>query len=158
MRCLYSPLGKKEYLTALKDRLESPFQIFDERVTGIVIGPCFAVAHYAPWEWNRKITSECNRAYGFVRDADGELEICFIRSKGLLSPFWLVFFTVFSQLICWIVMDQNGMELGSVTWLISFVVAAVVCVITAVEAALTEQGEAGVREVNKFLTNPKEYY
>lgn len=158
MGYVYSTMEKKEYLAAMRQRFDNPLYVFDERVTGFVMGPFFAAAHYQPWEWNRKITSECNRAYGIVREKDGKLEIRFIRSKGLLSPFWFAFYTLLCQGMCWIVMERNHMELGNVTWLISFAVAAVVCVITAVESSLTENGQAGEQEVYRFLRDPKEYY
>ena len=158
MNYFYSSLEKRKYLEAMKQTFGSPFHFFDERVTGFVIGCFFAVAHYQPYEWNRRITSECNRAYGFVKEVDGELEIAFIRSRGLFSPFWLAFYTLLSKLICEICEARNGFELGAASWWMSIVIAVFVCGITAIQSAMTEQGEEGLREVNKFLLNPEEYY
>lgn len=157
MRYLYSTLEKREYLIALKNRLESSFRFFDERVTGIVIGPFFSVAHYAPWEWNRKITSECNRAFGFVKTVEGETEIAFIRSKGLFSPFWLLFITLLCELLWVFLTIQENVDVEISGWGVSAVLSFAVCVLTAWQASITEEGEAGAKEVTKLLKNPKEY-
>ena len=95
--CVYyleSSLTANEYLSQLKRTFCSPFLIYDERVCGIIIGPFFSVAYHSPHEWNRRITSECNRAWGYVKEVDGKASVTFMRGKGLLSPFWLVFCTL----------------------------------------------------------------
>lgn len=157
MHYLYSPVEKKEYLTALKNRLESPFQIFNERVTGVVIGPFFSVAHYQPYEWNRRITSECNRAYGFVKETHGELEISFVRSKGQFSPFWLLFYTLLLRILWAGMVPLGDPEIAVSGWIFSGIFALVVCGISAFHSSITEAGEAGAGEITKLLRNPKEY-
>ena len=95
----YSRLQPKAYLGALKSCFSFPLAFFhSERVTGIVLGRFFSVAYHSPWEWNRRITSECNRAIGYVKGTGEGTEIHFIRSRGLLSPFWLVFWTLICML------------------------------------------------------------
>ena len=79
-----STLPLKAYCRLLRQKLDSPFYFFDERMNGIVIGPIFSLAHHGPWEWNRKITGEINRAWGFVREKDGITQIRFFREKGFL--------------------------------------------------------------------------
>ena len=158
MNYLYSTLEKQQYLTAMKQRFDSPFRIFDGRVTGFVIGSFFAVANYQPYEWNRRITSECNRAYGFVKEVDGELEICFLRSWGLFSPLWLVFYTLFCKLICVICEVRNSFDLGTAGWWLSIALSIFICGITAFQSAVTENGQEVLREVNQLLQNPEEYY
>lgn len=106
MYSLKSDLNKEEYLKRLHQTFRSPFQLFDERVCGIVIGPFFSVAYHSPYEWNRRITSECNRAWGYVKEVDGKAEVQFIRGKGLLSPFWLCFTHSYSMW-CWCASDMN---------------------------------------------------
>lgn len=158
MRYLYSKLPKDKYLDAMKRKLDNPFLLLDERVTGLVLGPFFAVAHYQPYEWNRRITSECNRAWGFVREAEGELEICFLRGKGLLAPGWFLFWTFFGRLVFFAFEIQYAEPFGWIGWVLSAVFALCACVGTAITSSLTEAGEAGIREINKFLENPEDYY
>ena len=155
MRYLYSKIPKAEYLAAVRQRLDSPLLIGQERITGFVIGSFFAIAHHMPWEANRRITSECNRAYGFVKTVDGETEIAFIRGKGQFSPLWLVIWTcVFAVFFLYCRFDVGmGVLLG-----ISFGCSLFYCALSALQSSLTENGETGKREVNKFLQDPKGYY
>ncbi len=158
MRYLYSKLPKRQYLAAMKRKFSSPFLLFDSRVTGCVLGPFFAVAHYQPYEWNRRWTSECNRAWGMVREADGELEIRFLRGKGYLAPGWFAGYTV----ICWLIFQiseiNNGVELGPNAWVFSLFCALIACLASTVGSLFTEAGQQGVQEVNKFLQDPENYY
>lgn len=158
MRYLYSQLPKDKYLAAMKQKFESPFRIFDGRLTGFVIGSFFAVAHYQPYEWNRKVTSECNRAYGFVKEADGELEISFIRGKGMLSPGWFLLLTLLCEGVFLLASGISQIPLGGTGWLLSAIIAFGVCAGSAIEACLTENGQAGAWEISKFLENPEDYY
>ena len=63
MYYLESALSREDYISALKQTFRSPFQLWDERVCGTVLGPFFSVAYHSPHEWNRKITDEVNRAW-----------------------------------------------------------------------------------------------
>ncbi len=128
-------------------------------MTGIVVGPFFSVAYYAPLEWNRRITGECNRAMGIVKTADGKTEVSFIRSKGLLSPFWFLGIMAVVLLSFFLVVDSQEWQSGAGTavWY-SFLISATICGFTALEACLTEQGAAGEWDIDSFLTNPREYF
>ena len=156
---LKSELSKRAYLSALKQTFRSPFRIWDERVCGIVIGPLFSVAYHSPYEWNRRITSECNRAWGYVKETDGETHVTFIRGKGLLSPFWLIFYTLLCHIILLVCggyelyAGHEGLFLG-----ISFAMALVACLTTAIQSIITEAGEAGFHEITRLLLHPEEYY
>ena len=155
----YSKLPRDKYLAAMKRKFDSPLWLFDERITGFVIGPFFAAAHYQSYEWNRKITSECNRAWGYVKEADGELEIRFVRGKGLLAPGWFLVLTLFCRILCLFFELREGQMLpGGAMWLISAVCALVTCGASALESCLTEAGAAGAREIDKFLKDPENYY
>lgn len=158
MEYIYSQMPKDQYLSAMKRKFGNPFYIFDERITGIVIGPFFSVAHYQEYEWNRQITSECNRAWGIVRENHVELEIRFIRGRGLFSPFWLVLLTLLIRAVYAVIEVVHQSQLGLAAWLLSAAIAALVCGITAAHAHMTDKGVAGMREINKFLENPEEYY
>jgi len=155
---LASKLPKEKHLAAMKRKFDSPFLIFDERLTGIVIGPFFAVAHYQAWEWNRRITIECNRAWGYVKDGDGELEIRFLRGKGLLAPISFLVVTVFCRLIFWFAELNTQESLGWVLWGAAALCALIACGVTAIQDCLTEAGQTGAKEINKFLTDPENYY
>ncbi len=158
MHYLYSQLPKVQYLAAMKRKFSSPFLVFDSRVTGFVLGSFFAVAHYQPYEWNRKHTSECNRAWGFVRESDGELEICFIRGKGYLAPGWLAVYTIFCWLFFQFTEVKNDVEMGAYAWIFSFACAMIACLASAFVSMITEAGQQGVQEVNKLLQDPENYY
>lgn len=158
MRYLYVRMPKDRYLAALKRKFHNPLYVFDSRVTGMVAGSFFAVAHYQPYEWNRKITGECNRAWGFVKEVSGELEITYIRGKGLLSPGWLLFWTVLCRLFFLLAEIGQDYTVGPIAWLMGAVCALVVCSMSAIGAAITQEGAAGIREVEKFLEDPENYY
>ena len=164
MHVLESALPKNAYLNALKGCLTSPFAVFSARMCGIVMGSFFSVAYYSPREWNRRITGECNRAWGWVKEVDGKTEVHFIRGKGLFSPFWLIFLTlllavmeifmVFSEVGG--AFDLSG-EMGMV-WLFATGISVVTCGISAFHSSITEQGIEGAGEITRMLRDPSEYY
>ncbi len=153
MYYLESHLSKQEYLSRLRDTFRSPFGIYSERVCGITLGPFFSVAYHSPYEWNRRITSECNRAWGMVKEVDGKTEVRFFRGKGYLSPFWLLFFTLFGYVV---LLLSAGYEPAFV-W-VSFGISLLLCIVSAFESTITAQGEAGFHEISRLLLNPEEYY
>ena len=159
MNYIYAKLPKDKYLAAMKQKFRNPLYVFDERITGTVLGRFFSVAHYQSYEWNRKITSECNRAWGFVKEVDGELEVCFLRGKGLLAPGWFLVWTLVCRIMWWFFELREGMILP---WYVSMGLCAVmsltVCVATAFESCLTEAGAAGAREIDRFLKDPEQYF
>lgn len=158
MYYLESELCKSEYLSQLKRTFKNPFLLHDERVCGLILGPFFSVAYHSPYEWNRRITSECNRAWGYVKEKDGNTCVTFIRGKGLLSPFWFVLYV----LIFYVVLLYVGYELyvgHELLFLaISCGISLVVCLTTAFQSIITEAGEAGFHEVTRLLLHPEEYY
>jgi len=154
MESIVSRHSQKAYCRCLRQKLDSPLRLFDERVTGIVIGPFFSIAHYAEWEWNRRITSECNRAWGFVRRDGAHSRVCFVRGKGLLSPFWLVFFA----LLCLFFLSCGLEELTGGIALAAVGIAVLICGITAFQSSITENGDAGAGEITKILRCPEDYY
>lgn len=158
MEYIYSPMSKMAYMAALRRKFDNPLRFCDERVTGLVIGSFFSVAHYQEYEWNRRITCECNRAYGFVRQKEGELEIRFLRGKGWMSPSWLLAWTLMVRLVFLVLEIRENYSMGTESWIASASVALFVCVISAIESSLTTKGAAGAREIDKFLTDPENYY
>lgn len=154
MEVYTSQLPAKAYCAILRQKLDSPFYVFDERINGIVIGHCFSIAHHAQWEWNRKITCETNRAWGYVRERDGKTEVRFIRGRGLLAPSWILFYT----LVCVLTIFFGVGAVPGEAWLASFGIAVFIGLVTAFQDSLTENGIAGAGEISRILRNPKEYY
>ncbi len=153
---LKSSLSREVYMRELRRSFSSPWNIWEERVVGVTLGPFFALAHYQEYEWNRRITSECNRAWGYVKEADGELEVCFLRGKGLLAPGWMLLYTLFLRcvfLLTGATPDENG-----VAWAFSLIVAVFIGLGSAFTSSITEAGEEGYREVTRLLMAPEQYY
>ncbi len=158
MNHLYSLMDKKAYLASLKQKMGSPFLIFDERVTGVIIGPFFSVAYHAPFEWNRRITSECSRAMGFVRTAHEETEIVFLRSKGNLCLSWFFGYIALFVLIFLAVASQREENLLGFALGAGAVFSIFACLLTAAADSMTEQGAAGEWEIDKLLQDPENYF
>lgn len=158
MEYIYSPMSKPAYLAALRQKFDSPLRFYDERVTGVVIGSFFSVAHYQEYEWNRRITSECNRAFGFVKQTHGELEIRFVRGKGLLAPGWFSVLLLLCRLFFLVAEIRAEQRLGVIAWVCSAAIALVVCVISALHSSITDKGAAGAYQIDKFLEDPENYY
>lgn len=148
-----SALRKDEYLCVLKCTFRSPFLLWDERVCGTVIGPFFAIAYHSPYEWNRKITGEINRAWGYVKQTEENTQVFFLRGKGCLSPFWFLFYA----LICYLMFLFSLGYDPSFLW-VSLGISLFICVTTAFQSVITEAGEAGFHEVTRLLQHPENYY
>lgn len=163
MNYLESDLSKSEYLSEIKRSFDNPFLIFDERVCGLIIGPFFSIAYHSPYEWNRRITSECNRAWGYVIERDGKTEVNYLLGKGLLSPFWFLFYAMVFLCMFLLAMGRNGWAISDAGefWLVSLVgvvISLIVCGVTAIESSLTEQGRQGQNTLIYLLEKPEEFY
>ena len=153
MYYLESALSREDYISALKQTFHSPFQLWDERVCGTVLGSFFSIAYHSPHEWNRKITDEVNRAWGFVKQADGKTQVYFIRGKGNLSPFWFVIYALFCYLMLLVNLDHDPV----LVW-VSLGISLFMCIVTAFQSSITEAGAAGFHEVTRLLQHPEDYY
>lgn len=154
-----SDLSRKEYMAELTARFDNPFLIYDERVCGIAIGPFFSVAYHSPYEWNRRITGEVNRAWGYVKEVDGKAYVRFIRGKGLFAPIPILLLSAF----CFAIFGfGTAKHLVQESWptflLISVAISLVTCGISAFQSTITEQGEAGHHEISRYLSDPQNYY
>lgn len=150
-----SKLPPKAYMAALRSCFSFPLALFyTERVTGITIGRFFSVAYHSPFEWNRRITGECNRAIGYVKGIGGKTEIHFIRSRGMLSAFWLVFWTLICALFSNISMD----EISLFGWFVCFAISVGICCVTAFQDSLTDAGQEGAGIITALLEKPDEFY
>lgn len=159
MYCIETPMKAGEYLQELRGCCSLRYPFFSEGVTGIVLGRFFSVAYYSPYEWNRRISHECNRAWGYVIEDDGKTEVQFIRGKGLLTPFWIAFIAVLCYLIFLICLDFDyTIAAHPMILLMSFGIAIFTCLTTAFASWITDEGVAGEGEITRMLTNPKDYY
>lgn len=149
-----SGLPPKTYLALLRRSFGFQLAVYSERVTGVTIGQFFSVAYYCPYEWNRRITNECNRAIGYVKEVDGESEIHFIRSAGMLSPLWLLFWTTVFSVFYYVKLE----EISFFSVVLCAVIAFVLCVVTAFIDSMTEEGVQGAGVITSLLQKPDEFY
>ena len=159
MNKLECNLSRKQYLSALKDCRTGGYPMFSEGVTGFVIGPFFSMAYYSPYEWNRRITHECNRAWGYAREVGGKTEVHFVRGKGLLTPFW---FLLISMLCYGIILFslEFDFEIAAhpAVLLICLGISLFTCLTTAFASYITDEGIVGEAEIMRMLSDPSEYY
>lgn len=148
-----SELPPKAYLNTLRKKFTTPFALYSERVTGVIIGPFFSIAYYNGFEWNRKITNECTRAFGRVMTVDGKTKVYFYYSKGLLSLSWILLFFALGMLMGW------AYGLGIIWRLVtSLVFAFLFCGYTAFADSLTEAGAQGAGVLTSLLEKPEEFF
>ena len=162
---LESDLPKKEYLRELKGCFGSPFMVFDERITGVVIGSFFSVAHYTEYEYDRRFNVICNRAWGRVKTnpVDGKTEVTFIRGSGLFSPFWLLFFALLLPMGVYFTSfsyDAVSLTADDTMLLVVFGIigSLIICGTSTLNAIFSDRGAYGAGEITKMLENPKDYY
>lgn len=154
-----SQLNVKQYLLELQDCCSLRYPFFSEGVTGFVLGPFFSVAYYSPYEWNRRISHECNRAWGYVKEVEGKTQVHFVRGKGLLTPFWFLLISVLCYLVFLICLDFDfSIAARPMMFLLAFGIALFTCLTTAFASWITDAGMAGEAEITRMLTNPKDYY
>lgn len=146
--------GRAKYLKELRSCFSFPLGFTREKVTGFVLGPFFSVAYHSPYEWNRRITNECNRAFGYVKNVDGGVQVYFLRSRGLLSPFWLLFFTLVLSVYFTAATEQAEVF----RWLVSAAISLVIGLVTALLDSLTDQGQEGAGIVTALLRDPEDFY
>lgn len=159
MNRLECNLNRKQYLSALKGCRTGGYPLFSEGVTGMVIGPFFSIAYYSPYEWNRRITHECNRAWGYVKETEGKTQVHFFRGKGLLTPSWFLLITLLCYLIFLFGLEFDySVAAHPLVIFASFAVALFTCLTTAIASSLTDEGIYGEAEIIRLLTNPKDYY
>lgn len=155
---LQSSLSKKEYLRALKERMESPFRFGLERSCGFFLGDFFYITHHCSHEWNRKITGERNTAIGIVRkDGDG-CKVRYFVIKGLLAPHCLLGMFLFCLAICLAILFQEDIDPATriFTLPISIVFPLFAGLGTAVTEGMTERSEEGEKILRCMLLDPSD--
>lgn len=159
MNCLESNLDVNNYLSALKNCRTGGYPIFTEGVTGTFIGQFFSVAYYSPYEWNRRITHECNRAWGYVKEHNGKTKVYFVRGKGFLTPFWVLVYWFACYLIFLFSLAADVMVTEEPMFLlVALILSLFICFISAAGSFFTDAGIAGENEILRMLQNPEDYY
>lgn len=163
MERIMSELPPEAYRAALKSKFDFSRGFGEERVTGVLAGRFFSLAYYSGWEWNRRITNECNRAFGYIRDTEGKTEVVFLRGKGQLSISWLLLLTLVLRGIFLLTLvareiSLSGYGAGRILWLISALIALGICCATAFGSLITERGQEGAGTVTKLLRAPDDFY
>lgn len=153
---IHSPLSKKTYLNALKERMGSPFRFGSERCCGIFPGGLLYVTHHCSHEWNRRITGERNTAIGIVqRDGEGCRIRCFV-VKGLLAPHYLLGLFLFCLACCLSALLAGNLEPSIMIYTlpISLAVSVLTGVGTALMESLTDESAEGQRILHSILLDP----
>lgn len=155
-----SDLPKMEYISELKNCFGSPFMVFDERITGLVIGPFFSVAHHTDYEWDRRYNSLTNRAWGWVKTnpIDGQTEVNFIRGFGMFSPSWVIFFACLIPLLMILADPYILSEDMIMICVLGVIGSLIVCASTSIGVIMSDRGAYGAGEITKLLSDPKSYY
>ena len=150
---------KNEYLSSLKERMDSFFHIGAERCSGIFLGPVVCITYHSGWEWNRQITGQKNTAVGFVsKNGSGSKLNCIIL-KGMLAPH--LFLLLFSgiAIIYFLATLIKGIDWEEVRQLfLPFCLIASVgfAVISAFHESLTEESDSGRKILISILLDPKD--
>ncbi len=157
---IHSDVEKKKYLRELRYQMESWFAFGDTRFTGVILGNFIYITHHAGHEYNRRISNEKSRAFGFVtkeKDGCGVHVIC---TWGYLDPFSIVSLYLVAMLIISVASFMQTMEMAinpfatpAVCWGIAVSVL-FVSAITFVQSWFTERGQESMRELLTLLQNP----
>lgn len=111
---IHSQLSAKNYISALKEQMDSHFALGAERFTGFFAGRCFCVTHHAGYEWNRKYTNQKNCAVGYVKQTDSGCEVRFLRFKGGFCPPQFIFlFLLILALLLFQVFLEGGLLINA---------------------------------------------
>ena len=160
MDVLYPRQSKEDYLRLLKGTKRIRFPFPGDVLNRLVVGRFFSIAYHSPYEWNRQITMECNRAVGYVKEQYGQTEVHYVLLKGWCSLGGiLAFFTIWMLLmtILGLLAELPLQELFSnaLVWIVAVVATAVFVLITAFHSSITEAGEQGENLVMKLLKYPE---
>lgn len=163
---IYSALNKKEYLDQMRQRMDSLLNMGDERYTGIIVGSFFWVTYHSGYEWNRKITNEKNRAFGFVHDDSTGCCVRCVCTKGYLDPFAMIplftFLLILTSLVGSLTMLDNGGdfrdEFLAFTLGFSAVYTLIFAVASFIQVSMTERGCQGKSYLMALLHHPEDPY
>ena len=162
---IQSELSPKQYLREMRRQLGSFTSFGDPRFTGIILGNFFWITYHSGYEWNRRITNEKNRAFGFVKDWHGSTMTYCVRTKGFLDPvvipFMFALLFCVSYLIVWFVSSTRQVSgMSEILLPMSLIFAAVytliVAVATYIRAGITERGNYGRYMLMALLHHPED--
>jgi hypothetical protein len=151
-----SPLSKKAYLSALKERMGSPFRFGSERCCGICPLGFLYVTHHCAHEWNRRITGERNTAIGIIQKDDDGCRIRFFVVKGLLAPHYLLGLFLLCLACCFFVLLHDSVDPSVVVYfpLISLALVLILGIGTAIAESFTDESAEGQRILHSILLDP----
>lgn len=152
-----SKLTRKQWLCAMKNKMDPPLSFWGERFSGLFLRPFFRVTYHAGYEWNRRITNERNTAIGYVLESESGCTVRCIRTKGILYPsafilYWAMFFALFC-----IKAFLSGFPEAPTLWHaagISFLIMAVVAPLNAFVESFTHRSEEGQCFLTAALIDP----
>ena len=150
-----------EYMSAMRDLMDSHFAFGQERFTGFFLGRLFSVTYHSGHEWNRRINNQKDSAIGYVKKTDDGCEVRCIRLKEMMAPTQFIFTYCLELLICFIASCLYGMwdfTMFLQMSLIMFGLLLVIAPITAVIGSCTEQGEINRKTMISFLLDPSDPY
>lgn len=133
-----------EYLNWLRDRLDSPFLLGQERFTGWCIGPFFSVNYYSGKEFGRRFYAVSNKAMGIVRSSNGKTCVSYFIFPGLSDPMSIALMFIMSLIIFGLV-GAPMPAVFALGWTVLVILHTVLCTV------LTESGETGKRKLQSFL-------
>ena len=152
MQRIVSELSTDVYAFEMRQRLRLLPRWFHGGLSGVMIGRFFSVAHRAEYNINRKITSECHRAIGYLSAQNGRTCVKYVHTAGLFSMFWLILFSAFFAVM--FMQDESYL----VRFLLPVSMSIFICGITAIADSVTQNGIESMDELYRFLRNPQEYY
>ena len=163
-----SPLSSKEYLAGIRNNLGSYSDFGSERYTGIVLGRFFWVTYHSGYEWNRRITNEKNRAWGYVKDTNHGCRVCGFRTLGLLDPLMILLILVLYSAVAAICVylrfveefwSPDEIKTLAVTMAVVVAVAtAFVALYSGFVTMVTERGQMGKSYLLALLHHPDDPY
>lgn len=95
MRFILPQLTKNEYISALKQNMDSHFRLFKERCTGFFFGSVFIITYHSDIIWvgttgHRRPHIYRYTAIGYARHHGTSTEVRYFPFLGLLAPQYLI--------------------------------------------------------------------
>lgn len=142
-------LSSKEYASYLRRNIRLFPHFWGGSMSGFVIGRYFSIANRAEYEWNRRITCECSRAFGVIVPKENGAEIRYIQVYGLFSPFWLISSFLLFTAVFW-----SGIHVLGYSLLIGAIFSLMLCGSSALMHSFTPEGIQTSDDLEYFLLNP----
>lgn len=156
---IHSELGSKEYLHALRNRIDNSFSFGETHVSGFVLGKVFSVTYHSGYEYDRRYGNPKNSAIGYVRQTEDGCEARFLHTTGLLYPFGYLFAVLYTIAIyVFYAIINYAPELLSFPLLAGFglLLPIVIIAIQAFGESFTDRSMDGAATLLCLMQDPKE--